>query len=109
MQNMFSGEFGGGPAFTLVEHLRVQQQIGKRANKFWFAGGCHPDAALENWLRAEREVLERFIEAYARRRSYDRPRRRPGFRNPFREREQSYERRPGISLDEPFQNLPVQL
>jgi hypothetical protein len=39
-------------------------QIERRAHELWLAGGSHLDTALDNWLNAEREVLEEFIQAY---------------------------------------------
>jgi hypothetical protein len=53
--------------FTPGEHLGAQQQIERRARELWYAGGCRPGTALNDWLQAEREVLEQFIWTYARR------------------------------------------
>jgi hypothetical protein len=53
--------------FTAEEHLKTQQQIEQRAREIWCAGGCGDGTALGDWLQAEREVLEQFIWAYARR------------------------------------------
>src|SRR5882672_9984465 len=53
------------PLFTVADHLRVQQQIEQRANELWRARGCRDQSALSDWLRAEREVLEQFVLAYA--------------------------------------------
>jgi Protein of unknown function (DUF2934) len=39
-------------------------RIEERAHELWLAGGSHQDTALEQWLNAEREVLEKFIQAY---------------------------------------------
>jgi hypothetical protein len=65
------------PLFTVDDHLRVQHQIEVRANEFWRAGGCREQSALNDWLRAEREVLEQFVLAYnahlARREASQRP------------------------------------
>lgn len=58
-----------GVVFTADEHLRVQQQIERRAGELWCAGGCGQGNALNDWLQAEREVLEQFIRAHARRHS----------------------------------------
>jgi hypothetical protein len=52
--------------FTSGEHFRAQQQIERRARELWCAGGCRPGTALNDWLQAEREVLEQFIWTYAR-------------------------------------------
>ena len=49
------------PVFTVADHLKVQMQIEQRAYELWLARGSHQNGALENWLRAEREVLEDFI------------------------------------------------
>lgn len=51
------------PVFTVAEHLNVQEQIERRAYELWLAGGSRQNGALENWVRAEREVLEDFIQA----------------------------------------------
>ena len=51
------------PVFTVADHLKVQEQIEQRAYELWLAGGSHQNGALENWVRAEREVLEDFIQA----------------------------------------------
>src|SRR5258706_6966483 len=56
--------------FTSGEHLGVQEQIERRARELWCAGGCRHGTALNDWLRAEREVLEQFIGACARRHSF---------------------------------------
>ncbi len=53
--------------FTAREHLGAQEQIERRAHELWCAGGCRHDTALKDWLQAEREILEQFIWAYARR------------------------------------------
>ena len=55
--------------FTSGEHLGVQEQIERRARELWCAGGCRNDSALNDWLQAEREVLEQFIRVCARRHS----------------------------------------
>jgi len=52
------------PLFTMDDHLHVQQQIEERAYELWRAGGRCDHAALSDWLRAEREVLEQFVLAY---------------------------------------------
>jgi Protein of unknown function (DUF2934) len=51
------------PGFTVSEHLKVQEQIEQRAYELWLAGGSHQNGTFENWVRAEREVLEDFIHA----------------------------------------------
>src|SRR5580700_9803376 len=55
--------------FTAEEHLKVQEQIERRARELWCAGGCRHGTALNDWLQAEREVLEQFIRVCARRHS----------------------------------------
>ena len=55
---------GKVPDFTVADHLKVQMQIERRAHELWLAGGSHQDTALDNWLNAEREVLEEFIQVY---------------------------------------------
>jgi hypothetical protein len=55
--------------FTSGEHLGVQQQIERRARELWCAGGCRHGTALNDWIQAEREVLEQFIRVCARRHS----------------------------------------
>jgi hypothetical protein len=52
--------------FTVEEHLKAQLETERRAHALWCAGGCRCGTALKDWLRAEREVLEQFIWAYAR-------------------------------------------
>jgi len=65
------------PLFTVDDHRRVQQQIEERAYELWREGGNRGQAALSDWLRAEREVLEQFVLAYALRHSRLEPSRRP--------------------------------
>jgi Protein of unknown function (DUF2934) len=55
--------------FTSGEHLGVQEQIERRARELWCAGGCRHGTALNDWLQAEREVLEQFIQVCTRRHS----------------------------------------
>src|SRR5262249_42505224 len=57
------------PIFTVDDHLTVQKQIEKRAHEIWCARGCKDNAALDDWLSAEREVLEDFILTYGQRQS----------------------------------------
>ena len=49
------------PVFTIDDHLRVQQQIEKRAYAIWQARSRQQDTALDDWVRAEHEVLEDLI------------------------------------------------
>src|SRR6266704_6413635 len=69
MSELSPGRLVEGVVFTPKEHLGVQHQIERRARLLWYAGGCRQGTALHDWLQAEREVLEQFIRAYARRRS----------------------------------------
>ena len=46
---------------TIEEHLRVQRQIEQRAYCIWWAQGHAPESALNNWLKAESEVLTAFV------------------------------------------------
>jgi hypothetical protein len=48
------------PVFTVADHLKVQMEIEERAYELWL-GGSRQDSALDNWLNAEREVLDDFI------------------------------------------------
>ena len=56
-------ERGKIPVFTVADHLKVQEQIEQRAYELWLARGSRQNGALENWVRAEREVLKDFIQA----------------------------------------------
>jgi len=69
------------PAFVLAaeHHLRAQTQIEQRAQQLWFAGGGRPEGALENWLQAEREVVQKLCEAL-RPRNFREPESAPAFR-----------------------------
>src|SRR5258708_3956260 len=67
VREMPPGMTGGRAAFTAEEHLRVQQEIERCARELWCAGGGCSGTALNDWLRAECDVLEQFIGAYAKR------------------------------------------
>lgn len=54
--------------FTIAEHLQVQRNIEERAHRFWFANGCRLNHALNDWLKAEKEVLAAFVKTRAPRR-----------------------------------------
>ena len=56
--------------FTAEKHLVVQEQIERRARELWGAGGCCQGTALNDWVRAECEILEQFILAFARQHSF---------------------------------------
>ncbi len=65
--------------FAAKDHLWVQQQIDRRAYLLWLAGGCLDGKGLNDWLRAEREVLVEFCLAREQRfsvRSNSRPERK---------------------------------
>jgi hypothetical protein len=49
--------------FSIEEHLRVQREIEARAHRFWLAKGCALKNALNDWLKAEEEVLAEFVKA----------------------------------------------
>ena len=53
------------PAVVLAteQHLRAQTRIEQRAQQLWFAGGCQPGQALQDWLQAEREVVHHLCAA----------------------------------------------
>jgi len=53
--------------FTIEEHLRVQREIEERAHRFWFAKGCVLKNALDDWLKAEAEVLAEFAKTLTQR------------------------------------------
>ncbi len=46
--------------FDATERLRVRTQTKQRAYQLWLAGGCRPGRALNDWLRAEAEVMAEF-------------------------------------------------
>lgn len=48
--------------FAIEQHLRVQREIEERAHRFWFAKGCALKNALDDWLKAEAEVLAEFAK-----------------------------------------------
>ncbi len=49
--------------FTVEEHLLVQRKIEERAHRIWTANVRSPQSMLDNWLKAEREVLAEFVES----------------------------------------------
>ena len=51
-----------GHDFTIEEHRKVQLEIEKRAHRFWFTNGCALSNALNDWLKAENEVLAEFMK-----------------------------------------------
>jgi hypothetical protein len=53
--------------FTIEEHLRVQMEIEARAHRFWFAKDCALKSALDDWLKAENEVLAEFAKTLTQR------------------------------------------
>jgi len=58
------------PAVILAteQHLRAQTQIEQRAQQLWFERGSRPGNALNDWLRAEREVVQNLCAALRHRR-----------------------------------------
>jgi Protein of unknown function (DUF2934) len=50
----------------MEQHLRVQTQIQQRAQQLWLAGNNRLEDTLENWLRAEREVMQEVCSTLAR-------------------------------------------
>jgi hypothetical protein len=48
------------PVFTVADHPSVQQQIENRAYELWRMR-CQQDPALDDWLRAEFEILQDFL------------------------------------------------
>ena len=48
------------PALTVEEHLWLHRMMERRAHELWLEGGGRRRSALENWLRAEREVWGEF-------------------------------------------------
>jgi hypothetical protein len=55
--------------FTSGGHFGVQEQIKRNARELWCAGGCRHGTALNDWVQAECEVTEQFIQVCARRHS----------------------------------------
>jgi len=60
-------EIDTATVLTAEGHLRLQEQIERRAHELWRAGGCRDGTGLSDWLQAEREVLEQRARAYQRR------------------------------------------
>jgi len=48
---------------ALGQHLQAQTQIEQRAQQIWFAVVGQPASALNDWLRAEREVVNELCSA----------------------------------------------
>jgi len=48
--------------FAIKEHLNVQWKIEKRAHRFWLTNGCALRNALNDWLKAENEVLAELMK-----------------------------------------------
>ena len=67
MKNKTQTEIDTATVLTAEGHLRLQEQIERRANELWRAGGCRDGTSLSDWLQAEREVLEQRARAYQRR------------------------------------------
>lgn len=47
--------------FSAEEHLAVQQQIERLAHALWRARDGQSGSELEDWLRAEHEVIAEFL------------------------------------------------
>jgi len=45
------------------QHLRAQTNIEQRAHQLWFARDCGPGCALDDWVRAECEVVQKLCQA----------------------------------------------
>ncbi|MBI3415355.1 MAG: DUF2934 domain-containing protein [Verrucomicrobia bacterium] len=69
--------------FTAEQHRWVQEEIERRAHKFWLAGGSRQGIALSDWLRAEREVLEQFCVAFEHQSQSHQPHAEPEMTRPF--------------------------
>ena len=48
-------------AFSAEEHATVQQKIEANAYRYWCANGCRSNTMLDDWLKAENEVVAAFI------------------------------------------------
>ncbi len=64
MKSKTQTEIDTATVLTAEGHLRLQEQIERRANELWRAGGYRDGASLSDWLQAEREVLEQRARAY---------------------------------------------
>ncbi len=64
MKNKTQTEIDTATVLTAEGHLRLQEQIERRANELWRAAGCRDGTSLSDWLQAEREVLEQRARAY---------------------------------------------
>jgi len=53
--------------FTIEEHLNVQGEIEERAHR-WFTNGYTLKNSLNDWLKAENEVLLEFVKTRTQRR-----------------------------------------
>jgi Protein of unknown function (DUF2934) len=53
------------PAAILAaeQHLRVQTQIVQRAQELWSTSGARPGDALSDWVKAERQVVQKLCNA----------------------------------------------
>jgi len=57
------------PAVVLAakQHLRAQTNIEQRVHQLWFTQGCRSRGALEDWIRAECEAVQKLCQALVRR------------------------------------------
>jgi hypothetical protein len=53
----------GQSEFSAEEHLAIQRQIERRAYELSQARESRPGAELDDWLRAENEVIAEFCHA----------------------------------------------
>ncbi len=63
MSRKIQNQAGAWIGFTATDYLWPQQQTGRRAFLIWLTGGCLDGNGLNDWLRAEREVLTEFCLA----------------------------------------------
>jgi len=52
--------FGFPTIFSAAERLHLRTRTEQRAYQFWLTRGCRPGRALNDWLRAEAEVMAEF-------------------------------------------------
>ena len=57
---MERGETQSHAAFEerLSETISFEDLIRRRAHEIWLARGCEPDSDVNNWLEAEKEILQ---------------------------------------------------
>jgi post-segregation antitoxin (ccd killing protein) len=82
-------------SLTAEEHLQVQREIERRAHELWHAGGCRQTASLNDWLQAEREIMEKFLQT------------RFGKRPIYRKQEKCGSQETAGTAPRPSQDFPV--